>query len=208
MTSTGSFTVTRRARPRHAACISARRQRLRESASTACAGIPPRVERFTKSSETEACCGLGERYWRSPFNVTERTPAAPLASARIARSERQHTFEPTQHRRLDNCYVGRTQGLVSASTLHRSPSSRIPRVELPLRLIACDSVAFLNLADELLALTLNLIKIVVGELAPLFSYLALELRPLPFESVLIHSMPPVIGDERRIGGACPVPLAC
>jgi hypothetical protein len=41
--------------------------------------------------------------WCSPLNVTERTRAAPLASARFARSERQ-TFEPTQHRRLDNYY--------------------------------------------------------------------------------------------------------
>ena len=48
-----------------------------------------------------------------------------------------------------------------SSALHGSARLRIPRVDLPLRLIAGDSVALLNPADELFTAALDLIEIIV-----------------------------------------------
>jgi hypothetical protein len=53
-----------------------------------------------------------------------------------------------------------------------------PRLHLTLCFVARDAVALLNFADELLAPSLNLIQVIVRELAPLLARLALKLCPL------------------------------
>ena len=61
-----------------------------------------------------------------------------------------------------------------------------PRVDLPLCLIASDAVAILKLADQLFGAPLNLIHVVISQLAPLLANLALELHPLSLEGVFVH----------------------
>src|SRR6187551_2017441 len=61
-----------------------------------------------------------------------------------------------------------------------------PRIKLTLGFVASNAVANLKLSDQLLGTPLNLIHIVIGELAPLFANLALQLHPLTLESVFVH----------------------
>jgi len=56
------------------------------------------------------------------------------------------------------------------------------------RFIASDAVPFLNLADELFRLSFDLIDVVVGQFSPLFADASLELSPLAFERVAVHSI--------------------
>src|SRR5689334_16994734 len=65
-----------------------------------------------------------------------------------------------------------------------------PRIELALGFVAGNAVAILEPPDQLLGTPLNLIHIVVSELAPLFANLALQLHPLTLESVFVHRCPP------------------
>ena len=54
-----------------------------------------------------------------------------------------------------------------------------PVVDLALRLVLGDAVALLDAAGEFVALALNQLQIVVGELAPLLARLALNCFQLP-----------------------------
>jgi hypothetical protein len=49
------------------------------------------------------------------------------------------------------------------------------------------TVALLNLSSEDIGIALDLIEVVVGQLAPLLSDMALQLLPLPLECVLVHT---------------------
>jgi hypothetical protein len=51
----------------------------------------------------------------------------------------------------------------------------LPLLDLALGLVALNAVAFLHATDQLLALALHLVEVIIGELAPLFAGLALEL---------------------------------
>src|SRR5688500_2624720 len=65
-----------------------------------------------------------------------------------------------------------------------------PCIDLPISFVACHSVALLNATCELVAPTRHLVEIVVGELTPLLSDLALELFPVPFDLIPIHGRSP------------------
>ena len=49
------------------------------------------------------------------------------------------------------------------------------------------SVTLLDAADQLLAAAFGDVEIVIGQLAPLLLDLALELFPVPFHAVIVHS---------------------
>jgi hypothetical protein len=51
----------------------------------------------------------------------------------------------------------------------------LPLLDLALGFVALNAVAFLHATDQLLALALHLVEVIIGELAPLFAGLALEL---------------------------------
>ena len=51
-----------------------------------------------------------------------------------------------------------------------------------------DAVAFLNLADELIALAAHRVEFIVGQIAPTLLHLALKLFPLAFDTIPIHSI--------------------
>src|SRR5262249_10871137 len=57
----------------------------------------------------------------------------------------------------------------------------IPILDLSLRFFAGDAVALLDPADELLSTALDLIDVVIGQLAPALANFPLELQPLAFE---------------------------
>src|ERR1700730_10728712 len=61
-----------------------------------------------------------------------------------------------------------------------------PRVDLTLRLILGDAVAFLDAADELVLLAADDSQVVLGQLAPLLLHLAGELLPIAFDAIPIH----------------------
>src|SRR5262249_9220660 len=62
----------------------------------------------------------------------------------------------------------------------------LPGVDLALGLLAAVAVSFLELADQDLGVPLDLIDLIVRQLAPLLPDLALELSPLPFQRVSVH----------------------
>src|SRR6266852_4074880 len=59
-------------------------------------------------------------------------------------------------------------------------------VYLAFRLVLGHTVAFLNLANELIALPANHLEIIVCQLAPLRLNLSDRLLPLPFDLVPVH----------------------
>jgi hypothetical protein len=67
----------------------------------------------------------------------------------------------------------------------------LPFFDLPLRLFAGDAVVLLNPTHQLLALALDLVELVVGQLAPLLQGLAAELLPVAFDLIPVHGLPPV-----------------
>src|SRR5437763_16103719 len=68
-----------------------------------------------------------------------------------------------------------------------------PAVDLPLGFVPLKTVALLDPADELGALALDQIEIVIGELAPLLLHLAFQLFPISFYAIPIHgSLLPVL----------------
>src|SRR5262249_20117960 len=65
----------------------------------------------------------------------------------------------------------------------------VPVVDVLAHLVAGDAVALLDLALELLAVAGDDIEVVVGQAAPLFLHLALELLPVTFDAVPVHRRP-------------------
>src|ERR1700730_13384528 len=61
-----------------------------------------------------------------------------------------------------------------------------PSVDLAFRLVLRNAIMLLQTAGELLALALDHIEVVVGELAPLLLSLAFELFPVAFNTIPIH----------------------
>jgi len=57
----------------------------------------------------------------------------------------------------------------------------LPAVDLALGLLARVAITFLELAHQDLGVSLDLIDLIVRQLAPLFPDLPLELNPLPFQ---------------------------
>src|SRR5262245_155509 len=62
----------------------------------------------------------------------------------------------------------------------------LPFLHLPFGFRSGDAVAFLYPSDQLLSATLNLIEVVVGQLAPFLADFSFELQPLTLERVFIH----------------------
>src|SRR5262249_8723392 len=59
-------------------------------------------------------------------------------------------------------------------------------VHLPLRIVLRPPIALLDLAGEDLGIAVNLVEVVVGELAPLLAHLPFQLFPLSLEGFLVH----------------------
>src|SRR5262245_6060756 len=63
-----------------------------------------------------------------------------------------------------------------------------PVLHLALGLVAADAVGFLHLADQLVALAVDLGDLIVGQLAPLGLDLAAELLPVAFDAIPVHAL--------------------
>src|SRR4030088_772367 len=59
-------------------------------------------------------------------------------------------------------------------------------VNLAFRLFLCNSVALLDLANELIALPADHLKVITGQLAPLLLDLSQRLLPLSFNLLPVH----------------------
>jgi hypothetical protein len=74
-----------------------------------------------------------------------------------------------------------------------SPSlAVIPGVYILLNLVLGEAVAFLDFALELITLSIDSSKIIVGEVAPLLFDLTLDLLPVTFDSIPIHVDAPFV----------------
>src|SRR5258707_10131423 len=65
----------------------------------------------------------------------------------------------------------------------------LPRLELPVRLVFCDAVALLQPPRKILAVPGNIFQVIVGQLGPLLTGGSLDLLPLTFDLVPIHTSP-------------------
>src|ERR1700687_3233730 len=63
---------------------------------------------------------------------------------------------------------------------------RFPLLDLPVGVVTVNAIRFLNLADELITLAVDLRQRIVGKLAPLLLDLAAHLFPVAFYTVPIH----------------------
>src|SRR6476646_6141009 len=68
----------------------------------------------------------------------------------------------------------------------RRASLDLPFLQLAFGFPASDAVALLNLADQLLGATLDLVYVIVSQLSPFLTNFALELSPLTLENFLVH----------------------
>src|SRR5262249_46071671 len=81
----------------------------------------------------------------------------------------------------------------AAGTCGDELDALLPFAELLLCFVLGDSVALLDLADQLVLLAADVVEVVIVELTPLLLDLALELFPIAFDPVPIHrSWPPVV----------------
>src|SRR5690606_35814820 len=86
--------------------------------------------------------------------------------------------------------------------------------DLPFGFIACNAVAFLHLAGQVLGVAFGFTEVVVGKAIPLRLDLAGQLLPLPLEAILIHVVllsaiaNVVIGSASPAGGGPGTRLAC
>src|SRR5262245_9891137 len=62
-----------------------------------------------------------------------------------------------------------------------------PVLYLPFGFVLADAVAFLDLADELIAVARHLVELVVGKLAPLLLQLAFHLLPVALDAIPVHA---------------------
>src|SRR4029077_5590351 len=60
--------------------------------------------------------------------------------------------------------------------------------ELTFRFLSGNSVPFLDLTDELIALAFNDLPVVVGQTTPLLLSLSYELRPVSLQLIAIHGI--------------------
>lgn len=74
--------------------------------------------------------------------------------------------------------------------LCENSSTTRPIVDLTLRNLFGQPVFLLNLANQLVPLSGNLIKIVIGQFAPLLEDLALNLLPFAFDLIPVHCNSP------------------
>src|SRR5450759_2370323 len=70
-----------------------------------------------------------------------------------------------------------------------------PLVHTPIGLVGGVSVLLLQLADEAVLLAPDFLKLVVGQLAPLFPRVAFELFPLALDDVPVHLRLPLSTDS-------------
>src|SRR5436309_438786 len=90
--------------------------------------------------------------------------------------------------------VGGTERVACSTTEHATRSTTglgdfalpFPAFYLTLSLFAGVAIALLELAHQDLAVALDLIDFILGELAPLLPHLPLELSPLAFQRVTVH----------------------
>src|SRR5437016_1697805 len=90
--------------------------------------------------------------------------------------------------------VGGTERVACSTTEHATRSTTglgdfalpFPAFDLTLSLFAGVAIALLELAHQDLAVALDLIDFILGELAPLLPHLPLELSPLAFQRVTVH----------------------
>src|SRR6266540_3459288 len=75
----------------------------------------------------------------------------------------------------------------------------LPVLDLAVGLIAGYPVSFLDLADQFVALAVDLRERVVGELAPLLLDLTRHLLPVSFHTIPIHGALLVLMDTARLG---------
>src|ERR1700681_3917213 len=83
--------------------------------------------------------------------------------------------------------------------------SVIPVVDILLRLVLRNAIAFLDFSFELIALALDLIELVVRELASLLFHFSLHLLPIAFHAIPIHMISPSSGVLAQRGRAAAVP---
>src|SRR5579863_3721619 len=79
-----------------------------------------------------------------------------------------------------------TRSFLRTGRIARIPQALNELVGLLFGFVASNAVALLNFSDQLLPPAINHVKIVVGELAPLFFHLAFVLFPFPFHLVPVH----------------------
>src|SRR5690606_10862540 len=133
---------------------------------------------------------FGRRASSSLDTTSRATPyRAPLAlSASASRSARACSRGPSRIARPPSASMTPSMPPCDVSTTSAQASA--PIVDLTLELLAISAVQLLQLADELLALTVDGVPIVVGQLAPLLQSLALKLTPLPFYAIPVHRRTP------------------
>src|SRR5215471_6356235 len=68
-------------------------------------------------------------------------------------------------------------------------------IEFSFGAVARVAVPFLDLADELFALSRDLVEVAVGQFAPLRLDFAFHLMPLTLERVSIHRVPPYTASQ-------------
>jgi hypothetical protein len=81
----------------------------------------------------------------------------------------------------------------------------IPFVNLLLSCVFRDTIPLLNLSNQLVVLSIDDVKVIVGQLAPAFLYRPFDLLPLALHLVRIHSILLVfylLSSGPRIAAAC------
>jgi hypothetical protein len=97
-------------------------------------------------------------------------------------------------------------GLLNYYNLLVPGLSIIPVINVTPRAVSLQAIPFLDLTFELIQMTVDLIKVVISELTPLFLHPSFELLPISFNSIPIHDfllVIPVAHEETtQLGRLC------
>src|ERR1035438_7260931 len=92
-----------------------------------------------------------------------------------------------QAMRIRKCEVAGSAGSVQRSFAFVDGLRFHPLVSFLLCFVFADSVALLDTPDQLVLFACNRFEVAIGELAPLLAGFALQLFPVAFDSVPVHS---------------------
>jgi hypothetical protein len=109
----------------------------------------------------------------------------PIAAGKVARSEASTAVAGTCLN--EKGAAARPRHIYQFTSLAVSPGlAAVPVIDIRPHAVLLNAVAPLNLSFELIPFAGDLIKIAVGELAPLFLDPALDLLPVAFDAISVH----------------------
>src|SRR5690606_9163480 len=114
----------------------------------------------------------------------------PRCRAGKSRASRENcrSRRPTGRRRCPNERPRRSGASFGNGDWSSPGLATVPVVDILAGLVLCVAIALLDFPFQLIEFAIDLVEVVVGQFAPLFLDLALDLFPVTFNAIPVHSV--------------------